>query len=258
MQPTLHHRREDHEHLPFLVWAFPRPRPTASTAAVGGGVGSRAWILNAMVPRDYARTDLEQHVGELATSVTLTGSGVGLLTAVDVSRRRFAELDGVTVCSTVGVTDRIRVDRRIALPDLVPRPDGSEPTDSPVPGGARSGPEPESTGRHRAGTINIVVTLPVRLDEAALLDALTIATEAKVAALLDTGIDATGTPTDSVTVCADPTGPAERFAGSGTAWGSRLGRLVHETVHAGVLLQRAEANVEPVGDRPPSSGTGRS
>lgn len=210
MQPTPHMRHEDGTDLPFQVWAFDRPRLVASTASAGGGLGLRDWVLNATVHLDYARTDLNRHVDDLAEVAGLSGDGVGLLTAVDVRQHRWAELDGLTATATVGVTDRLRTDANLALPGLT----GSVPPP--------------------AGTINIVVTTPIRFDDGALLNAVATATEAKVAALLDRGIAATGTPTDSVTVCCPTEGATEPFAGPGSPWGSRIGRLVHSVVAAGI------------------------
>lgn len=213
MHPRPHLRREDGIELPYQTWSFPEPRLTASTASVGGGLGPRRWILNATVDLAYRRTDIDRHIAELAADAALDGPGVGLLTAVDVRGHRVAELDGVAAVATVGVTDTLRADG-----DL-PRPD---PGIDPIP----------------AGTINIVVFLPVRLAEGALLNAIATATEAKVAALADRGHAATGTPTDSVTICCPLTGEPEIFAGPGSPWGARIARLVHGVVASGIDGQR--------------------
>ncbi|NEC40088.1 adenosylcobinamide amidohydrolase, partial [Streptomyces rubrogriseus] len=61
------------------------------------------------------------------------------------------------------------------------------------------------------------------------------ATEAKVQALLDAGLDCSGTPTDAVCVAARaPVGEAEvhAFAGPRSEWGARLARAVHRAVGA--------------------------
>ncbi|PZS30776.1 MAG: adenosylcobinamide amidohydrolase, partial [Pseudonocardiales bacterium] len=57
----------------------------ASTAVSGGGLGLRHWVLNAQVPVDYARCDPEAHVDQLAGLLGLSGVGVGMLTAADVT-----------------------------------------------------------------------------------------------------------------------------------------------------------------------------
>src|SRR5262249_30723422 len=82
--------------------------------------------------------------------------------------------------------------------------------------------------------INIVAQLPVRLTDAALLNALTTATEAKSQALQAAGIPGTGTASDAVTVSCPVSGPAEPFGGPRSTWGARLARAVHDAVRAGV------------------------
>ncbi|MEU1127888.1 adenosylcobinamide amidohydrolase, partial [Streptomyces sp. NPDC005899] len=99
-----------------------------------------------------------------------------------------------------------------------------------APGGGTDGPSPP-------GTVNIVVTLPVALTDAALVNAVATATEAKVQALLDAGLDCSGTPTDAVCVAVPGPGPGEPFAGPRSRWGSRLARAVHRAVLDGALRQ---------------------
>jgi adenosylcobinamide amidohydrolase len=78
------------------------------------------------------------------------------------------------------------------------------------------------------------VQLPVRFTEAALLNALCTATEAKSQALFEAGVPGTGTASDAVTVVCPLAGAAEEFAGPRSAWGARLARTVHAAVLAGV------------------------
>jgi adenosylcobinamide hydrolase len=70
----------------------------------------------------------------------------------------------------------------------------------------------------------------VRLSDAALLNALCTATEAKTQALLAARVAGTGTASDAVTVVCSATGPAEPFAGPRSPWGARLARAVYEAV----------------------------
>jgi adenosylcobinamide hydrolase len=204
VSPTLSHRVEDGSSLPMLVWQFGELRTVASTASVGGGVGPRRWVINAQVPLDYSRRDQVRHGAELARAAKLTGVGVVMFTAADVHRWRPGEDGGVRVDATVGLT---------------------HPTWAAAPDDALAVTPP--------GTINVVVTLPVRLADAALLNALVTATEAKTQALLEAGIPGTGTASDAVTVVCPATGPAEPFAGPRSTWGARLARAVHAAVFAG-------------------------
>ena len=90
-------------------------------------------------------------------------------------------------------------------------------------------PDPE-----QAGTINVIVALPVPLTDAAFVNAVATATEAKVQAVLDAGIAGTGTATDAICVAA-PAGPGreEEFTGPRSVWGARIARAVHAAVRDG-------------------------
>jgi adenosylcobinamide amidohydrolase len=191
--------------LPALLWRFDRPMTVASTAAAGGGLGARQWIINAQVRSDYARRDLARHLDELAGIFDLVGPGVGMLTASDVTGVRHAQDGGSSVAATVG----------LALPTWAAAPD--EPITAPM----------------APGTINIVAFLPEPLTEGALLNCLCTATEAKSQALSRAGIDGTGTASDAVTVVCPSGGEPQPFGGPRSLWGGRLARAVHKAVLAG-------------------------
>ncbi|MEU0134650.1 adenosylcobinamide amidohydrolase [Streptomyces sp. NPDC006296] len=197
-------RREDGLALHHLVWRLGPGWRVCSSAVLGGGIGPRAWILNAQVPGGYPRLDPARHLAEIAAAEALDGPGAGLMTAADVTARTVADDDGATATVTSGLGVRGW---------------------AASPAGGAAGPLPP-------GTVNIVVTLPVALSDAALVNAVATATEAKVQALLDAGLDCSGTPTDAVCVAApDPGGrPGEPFAGPRSVWGARLARAVHRAV----------------------------
>jgi adenosylcobinamide amidohydrolase len=197
-------RVEDGRELPMLVWRFATATTVASTASCGGGLGERHWLINAQVPHDYRRRDQSRHGADLASAAGLEGSGVVMFTAVDVRGVERSSDGGVHVDATIGLT----------LPVWAAAPE------------AAAAPAP--------GTINIVARLPVRLTDAALLNALTTATEAKSQALLAAGIPGTGTASDAITVACPANGPAEPFGGPRSTWGARLARAVHDAVRAGI------------------------
>lgn len=88
----------------------------------------------------------------------------------------------------------------------------------------------------RVGTVNIVVYVPAALGDAALVNAVATATEAKCQAIGELGLPGTGTPTDSVTVLCPAGGPAlptEPYGGPRSTWGAPLARAVHAAVRAG-------------------------
>jgi adenosylcobinamide hydrolase len=179
----------------------------ASTASVGGGIGVRDWVLNVQVPFDYARHDIAAHVAEVAAALDLAGPGVGMLTAVDVSRVAAWEDRAVRVEATVGLT-------------------------SPVWAAA---PESACALLAGPGTVNVVAVVPVRHTDAALANLMCTVTEAKVQALLDGGVPGTGTASDAVTVlCPAEGGVAEPFGGPRSTHGAAVARGVYAAVRAGM------------------------
>ncbi|MEV5688441.1 adenosylcobinamide amidohydrolase [Streptomyces sp. NPDC052164] len=199
-------RREDGQDLHHLVWRLGAGVRVCSSAVLGGGIGPRAWILNAQVPGGYPRLDPERHLAEIAAAEGLTGPGAGLMTAADVTAHTRAADEGVTATVTCGLGVR----------------------------GWAAAPAEAIAGAQLPGTVNIVVTVPATLSDAALVNAVATATEAKVQALLDAGLDCSGTPTDAVCVAAPEPGPegGEPFAGPRSPWGSRIARAVHAAVLA--------------------------
>ncbi|MFD3651933.1 adenosylcobinamide amidohydrolase [Streptomyces sp. NPDC058620] len=205
-------RQEDGHHLHHLVWRLGPGWRVCSSAVLGGGIGPRAWILNAQVPSGYPRMDPEHHLAGIAAAEGLTGPGAGLMTAADVTARTTAADTDVTATVTAGLGVR----------------------------GWAAAPAEGVEGPPLPGTVNIVVTLPVALSDAALVNAVATATEAKVQALLDAGLDCSGTPTDAVCVAApEPAAgrPGEPFAGPRSLWGARLARAVHSAVLESALRQ---------------------
>ena len=91
----------------------------------------------------------------------------------------------------------------------------------------------------RPGTINIIVSVPVPLGDAAYVNAVMTATEAKTQALLEAGIRATGTASDAICIAAPVAGERADFAGPRSLWGARIARAVHSAVHAGALRDAA-------------------
>ncbi|OII64026.1 adenosylcobinamide amidohydrolase, partial [Streptomyces sp. CC77] len=165
----------------------------------------RSWVLNAQVSHGYRRTDPARHLAELARGAGVTGPGVGLMTAADVRAHGRGEDDGVEAVVTAGLGVR----------------------------GWAAAPGTGTAAPAAPGTVNIVVALPVALTDAALVNAVATATEAKVQALLDAGYDCSGTPTDAVCVAARAPGSdggAHAFAGPRSLWGARLARAVHTAV----------------------------
>jgi adenosylcobinamide hydrolase len=200
---------------PVLVWRFAAPRRVVSSAPMGGGIGVRGWIINAQVPLSYARTDVDAHLRSIAAANRCDGDGVGMLTAASVEFVTDAVDDDVHAWATVGLR---------------------------VPTWAAAAPDVEAVDTvdtFRPGTINVVVTVPARLADAALVNAVMTATEAKTQALLDAGVDGTGTASDAVCVVCPIDGAVEPFAGPRSHVGAPLARAVYEAVRRGAGTERS-------------------
>ena len=200
--PELALRTEDGQQLAALAWRLPSPVLAASTAACGGGLGLRHWVVNVQVPGGYSRVDLDQHLAEIACRTGLEGLGVGMFTAVDVRIHHAVEVDGARVVATVGVTH----------PAYAAAPDANTGT------------------VQLPGTINIVAAVPQRMSEAALLNLIATVTEAKCQALAERGVTGTGTPSDAVTVFCPPDGQPAPFGGPRSEWGARVAQAAHSAV----------------------------
>ena len=196
-------RREDGLDLEVLVYRFERALLGVSSAVVGGGIGERRWAFNAQVPSDYSREDVAAHIGELARTLSLEEEGVGMLTAAKVGRRERGTVEGVDAEVTTGLS----------------HPTWAADTEVDV--------------TPRAGTINAIIFVPVRLSEGALVNAVATATEAKSQALFETGFPATGTASDAVALFCPLDGDVEHFGGPRSRWGARIARAVHQAVLLG-------------------------
>ncbi|MFC0101230.1 adenosylcobinamide amidohydrolase [Micromonospora marina] len=204
-EPFLTSRSESGWNIPLLAWRAEAPLLAVGSAPLGGGIGVRRWVLNATVPMSYDRDDPAAHLAELAHGLDLDGPGVGLLTGVDVSEVVRRTDGGVRVWATVGLG---------------------------TPVWAAAVPEPARPAQ-RVGTVNIVAYVPVRLGDAALVNAVATATEAKAQAIWELGLPATGTPTDAVTVLCPADGDPAPYGGPRSAWGAPLARAVHAAVRSG-------------------------
>ncbi|MCT2586198.1 adenosylcobinamide amidohydrolase [Actinophytocola gossypii] len=188
---------------PVLVWRLPSPLLTISSGALGGGIGERRWVINATVPHGYDRDDPDVHLAELAAALDLTGPGTGFLTAVDVREVATAADSGVLAHVTAGI--------------------GAHPTWAAAPDAAVAAPS--------VGTINAVCFLPVRLSDAALVNAVATVAEAKAQALAEAGVPGTGTSTDATALLCPVDGEPEAYGGPRSRVGSALARAAHTAIH---------------------------
>lgn len=205
---------------PALVWRCGRPWLAISSAAHGGGIGERSWVLNATVASDYHHPDPEAHAAEMAAELELGGAGVGMLTAVDVRHEVTSVDSGVLATVTTGVGYPVWAAEEPAIAR------GEAAVWSP-------------------GTINAVCWSPVRLSEAALVNAVATVAEAKAQALVRSGVEGTGTCTDATVVLCPVDGAAELYGGPRSRIGSALARAVHAGVLAGLRADNPRYRENP-------------
>jgi adenosylcobinamide hydrolase len=198
-----------------LLATLPAPHRCLSSAVLGGGLTTARHWLNVQVPHDYARTDPDAHLAEVARANDLDPAAVvGMLTAADVRAGVRRDRGQASAVATVGIGQPLAA------------------------AGTRPRPLP------RVGTINVLVVLRDALSDAALVAAVQTATEAKAQALADAGVralnhpgSATGTATDAICVAAPPGGEVA-FAGPATAVGAAIAQAVHGAVLSGVRVHR--------------------
>jgi len=165
---------------------FIRGNFRAASTGIAGGIRSVSTIINQTVPAGWSHEDPEKELEFIAAGSGIDRGFFGLLTAVPVQQCCILQYDYVTVFITAGV-------RR----------------------------EPPAN----AGTINIIVCSNEGMEDAALLETIMVATEAKVEALLAIGLPLTGTPTDAVIVGCEG-GVQHRYAGRLTDTGRRIREAV--------------------------------
>jgi len=213
-----------------LLVTFPAPRRALSSAVLGGGFTEVSFILNHWVQRETPANGNERgcevgprpdaYLQSRIRKLGIEGSGVGLMTAVNIPKNLVALHLGfrerwVEGFFTVGVRNAVRA---------------GDPA-SYVEDGGQCRP---------AGTINMILIAHAALSDAAMVEALQVATEAKAAVLLESGIRssvssraATGTGTDCTAIVSGEGAPL-RYAGTHTRMGELIGRVVSEGILQGV------------------------
>jgi len=199
----------------FLIASRRRLR-VLSSAVLGG---KRRWvrfIINHTVDKNYNNDHPAEDLARLAEKLDLGEQVLGLMTAVDVrhtvmSTGAKAGL-AVATLGTVGVGNACSAGRAI----------------------------PDQHNVNAPGTINLVVLIEGNLTEAAMVNAVITATEAKTMALFQAGVRledgsmATGTNTDAVVIACTGRGKPYQYAGAATEPGFLIGRTVYRSVTRGI------------------------
>jgi adenosylcobinamide amidohydrolase len=204
---TLQHD-DDHVHV-----AFSSPQRVMSSAILNGGLIKADHIVNLKVPKhspSYEAPDTS--LRNYANTQGWQGDVVGMMTAASMNSFRIEQacVEGVdiAVLVTTGVNNARRAGDKADIRELLAVTD-------------------------EVGTINLILVCSARLTDAAMLEAVMLATEGKAAALQDSGILspvsrqlATGTGTDAIAVVSG-NGPQEiAFCGKHVLLGEWIGRLV--------------------------------
>ncbi len=195
-----------------LVIRAAEPLAVLSSAVLGGGARSARSIVNLHVPRGYDCRSPERDLRSFARRAGLASPLVGLMTAVPLEQARVL----------AGAADRITV-RAVITVGLA--------------NVARAGQRAE---RHAAaGTINAIFLCDGQLRGSAAVELVALASEAKASALIEAGVRtsqgalATGTSTDATVIAwRRRATPEVRYAGSATAIGSLVARLVRDALGA--------------------------
>jgi adenosylcobinamide hydrolase len=210
------------EQGPYLLWKSLQPLRTLNSSPWGGGFGHHTCLFNRQVDKNYQAVDpIEEMNCFLQSEGLRPDETAGMLTAAWVrdagihtelwADEEKAEQEQMKVCTyvTVGLSNKARAGNPLLATALYP------------------------------GTINTIVLIHGTLTDAAMVNAVITATEAKTAALADLGIcmdtsdggrPATGTTTDAVLIAANNRGSFHSYAGTATQLGYCIGRAVYESI----------------------------
>lgn len=205
---------------PFLIIRFDADHRTLGWSLTKPGFASArdvAWL-------EVRDADLGPHVDPLGfMRAKLSAEGLddaaAFMTAREIARHHIAQSRVgraiVTCVTTVGLTNGERVGERRWAHDCV------------------------------AGTINTLVHISHALSAGAFVESISLATQARTAAIMDTnklrdGPAITGTGTDCIIIAAPQMGVPETCAGLHTELGEAIGSAVYDATYAGAVEWSAE------------------
>lgn len=199
---------DDHIHV-----VFSSPQRILSSAILNGGLMKADHIVNRKVPKHSSSCEApERSLSDYAKAQDWQGCVVGMMTAASMNSLRIEQVcvEGVdiAVLVTTGMSNARRAGDKADIQALL-------------------------STTHEVGTINLILIFSAQLTDAAMVEAMMIATEAKVAALQNTGIlspvsglFATGTGTDAIAVVSGEGSQEIKFCGKHVLLGEWIGRLV--------------------------------
>jgi adenosylcobinamide amidohydrolase len=204
-----------------LIVSFPAPARALSWAVVNGGFCDADHVINHHVSGSdqWFCAEPERWLEEAACRWGLQGTVVALATAVEmkmlVEVSFSASGNSVTCFATVGCSNALSV---------------GDPASVAI----------EQTAPSPLHTINMIIVIQPGTHDEALVEAIQIATEGRVRALYEAGIQsslsnlaATGTGTDCIAVVSLG-GGRERYCGKHTRLGELIGRTAYTAVKKGI------------------------
>lgn len=198
-----------------LICSWDGPRAAVASAPLGGGLATVRHVINVQVPKETHAPCMSDPAGHLRRRVRdlgLSGKVIGMMTAAPIVKYGRSHLSRAGICvdavATIGLSNAL----------------------------AAGDPATAGKGTAPAGTINLIVSLSAAMTPACLVEAVMIATEAKVAALREigvrsvvSGLPATGTGTDAICIVAG-TGPRLPYCGKHLRVGELLGCVVRKAI----------------------------
>ncbi|GMB07817.1 iron complex transport system ATP-binding protein [Thermolongibacillus altinsuensis] len=206
----------------MIVIQTVQPFKALSSALVGAGFRWATTFVNRYVPLDYHCDEAEKEMREYLQRHQFDEQWtIGMMTAVQLEDAAYVSLADesfrLLTVVTAGVGNAVDSANAWRRDDVLFAP----------------------------GTINIVVLLDAHLSEAAYVQAMMTATEAKVKALYDeavfdpkTNTMATGTSTDSLVIAASQQNEYCEYAGTITPLGKMIGRAVYEATREALKRYR--------------------
>ena len=204
-----------------LIVSFPAPARVLSWAVVNGGFCYADHVINhhIMGSDQGFSVDPQRWLEESASRLGLQGTVVARATGVEMKNLvevSFSAAANSVICfATVGCSNALSVGdpASVVIEQVVPSP---------------------------LHTINMILTVQPGLEDRALAEAIQIATEGRVRALYEAGIQsslsnlvATGTGTDCIAVVSLGN-ERERYCGKHTQLGELIGRAAYTAVRKGI------------------------
>nr|WP_078556726.1 heme ABC transporter ATP-binding protein [Bacillus alkalicellulosilyticus] len=210
----------------WIKVASPFPFKTLSSAILGSGFGWHTFFINRHVDKNFNCDDVEKEYKQYLTERDVQHEDtVGMMTAAvlaDACFKRIKQADlSLLIIVTAGLGNAVDVSKSNQQREV-----------------------------HPIGTINTWIFVDGNMTDAAFVQAIGTATEAKTKALHDnhvidpvTNTIATGTSTDSIMVAATQSGSMYPYAGSITTIGKAIGQGVYEATVEAIVRNKERRGI---------------